>query len=68
MKRVPFMVAPSLARNANPFVLHPYAAQAEKEQRLISEGTKAALAQRKPQGARLGNPRNAQEAARSAPF
>ena len=39
------------------------AALAEKERRLISERTRAALAQRKAHGARLGNPRNAQEAA-----
>ena len=39
-------------------MLHPYAALAEKERRLISERTKAALAAKKAQGARLGNPRN----------
>ena len=36
---------------------------AEKERRLIAERTRSALAQRKAQGARLGNPRNAKEAA-----
>ena len=36
---------------------------AEKERRLISERTKAALTARRAQGARLGNPRNAGDAA-----
>jgi len=40
-----------------------YAALAEKDRWLISERTKAALAARKAQGARLGNRRNAAEAA-----
>jgi DNA invertase Pin-like site-specific DNA recombinase len=37
-------------------MLHLYAALAEKERRLISERTKAALAVRKVSGGRLGNP------------
>ena len=37
-------------------MLHLYAALAEKERRLISERTKAALAAKKAQGAKLGNP------------
>ncbi|HEX9767872.1 MAG TPA: recombinase family protein, partial [Kiloniellales bacterium] len=61
-QRVPFIVA-ELGADADPFMLHLYAALAEKERRLISERTKAALAARKAQGARLGNPRNAREAA-----
>ena len=61
-QRVPFIVA-ELGADADPFMLHLYAALAEKERRLISERTKAALAARKAQGARLGNPRNAPEAA-----
>src|SRR6201982_3312910 len=56
-QRVPFMVA-ELGRDADPFMLHLYAALAEKERRLISERTKAALAAKKANGARLGNPRN----------
>jgi DNA invertase Pin-like site-specific DNA recombinase len=44
-------------------MLHLYAALAEKERRLIAERTRVALAQRKAQGARLGNPRNAKDAA-----
>jgi len=41
-QRVPFIVA-ELGRDADPFMLHLYAALAEKERRLISERTKAAL-------------------------
>jgi DNA invertase Pin-like site-specific DNA recombinase len=47
-----------LGRDADPFMLHLYAALAEKERRLISERTKAALAAKKASGAKLGNPRN----------
>ena len=61
-QRVPFIVA-ELGRDADPFMLHLYAALAEKERRLISERTRAALATRKAQGARLGNRRNPAEAA-----
>ncbi len=61
-QRVPFIVA-ELGRDADPFMLHLYAALAEKERRLISERTKAALAARKAQGAKLGNRRNPREAA-----
>ena len=60
--RVPFIVA-ELGADADPFMLHLYAALAEKERRLISERTRAALASRKQSGTRLGNPRNAPEAA-----
>jgi DNA invertase Pin-like site-specific DNA recombinase len=56
-QRVPFMVA-ELGRDADPFMLHLYAALAEKERRLIAERTKAALATKRAAGARLGNPRN----------
>jgi DNA invertase Pin-like site-specific DNA recombinase len=56
-QRVPFIVA-ELGRDADPFMLHLYAALAEKERRLISERTKAALAAKKASGHRLGNPRN----------
>ena len=45
-------------RDADPFMLHLYAALAEKERRLISERTKAALAAKKASGAKLGNPSN----------
>jgi DNA invertase Pin-like site-specific DNA recombinase len=60
-QRVPFIVA-ELGSDADPFMLHLYAALAEKERRLISERTKAALAARKAQGARLGNRTNASAA------
>jgi DNA invertase Pin-like site-specific DNA recombinase len=56
-QRVPFIVA-ELGRDADPFMLHLYAALAEKERRLISDRTKAALAAKKAAGARLGNPSN----------
>ena len=61
-QRVPFIVA-ELGADADPFMLHLYAALAEKERRLIGERTRAALASRKAQGARLGNPLNASAAA-----
>jgi DNA invertase Pin-like site-specific DNA recombinase len=60
-QRVPFIVA-ELGRDADPFMLHLYAAVAEKERRLISERTKAALAIRKASGSKLGNPINIHEA------
>jgi DNA invertase Pin-like site-specific DNA recombinase len=60
-QRVPFIVA-ELGRDADPFMLHLYAALAEKERRLISERTKAALAIRKANGGKLGNPTNVREA------
>src|SRR6476661_10747561 len=44
-QRVPFIVA-ELGADAGPFMLHLYAALAEKERRLISERTRAALAGR----------------------
>ena len=60
-QRVPFIVA-ELGRDADPFMLHLYAALAEKERRLIAERTKAALAVRKASGTRLGNPTNLMDA------
>src|SRR3954464_9475145 len=60
-QRVPFIVA-ELGCDADPFMLHLYAALAEKERRLISERTKAALTAKKASGARLGNPSNLFEA------
>jgi len=60
-QRVPFIVA-ELGRDADPFMLHLYAALAEKERRLISERTKAALVAKKAAGAALGNPVNLAEA------
>jgi len=60
-QRVPFIVA-ELGRDADPFMLHLYAALAEKERRLISERTKSALGVKRAQGVTLGNPRNLREA------
>jgi DNA invertase Pin-like site-specific DNA recombinase len=53
--RVPFVVA-ELGADADPFMLHLYAALAEKERALISQRTKAALAAKKAQGVKLGGP------------
>jgi DNA invertase Pin-like site-specific DNA recombinase len=53
--RTPFIVA-ELGADADPFMLHLYAALAEKERRLISQRTKDALAVRKAQGVKLGGP------------
>ena len=61
-QRIPFIVA-ELGADADPFMLHLYAALAEKERRLISDRTRAALASRKTNGAKLGNPTNTAEAA-----
>lgn len=48
------IVTVELGRDADPFMLHLYAALAEKERHLISERTKAALAAVKARGVRLG--------------
>jgi DNA invertase Pin-like site-specific DNA recombinase len=53
--RVPFIVA-ELGPDVDPFVLHLYAALAEKERALISGRTKSALAAAKARGVKLGNP------------
>ena len=50
-QRVPFMVA-ELGRDADPFMLHLYAALAEKERRLISERKGGAAGLKKSQGRR----------------
>jgi DNA invertase Pin-like site-specific DNA recombinase len=55
--RVPFIVT-ELGKDVDPFLLHIYAALAEKERALISQRTKEALAARKSKGKRLGNRRN----------
>jgi DNA invertase Pin-like site-specific DNA recombinase len=54
-KRVPFIVA-ALGKNVDPFMLHVYAALAEKERSMISERTRDALAKAKQRGVVLGNP------------
>ena len=53
-KRVPFVVA-ELGPDVDPFVLHLYAALAEKERALIAARTREALARRKARGLPLGN-------------
>jgi DNA invertase Pin-like site-specific DNA recombinase len=58
-QRVSFIVA-ELGADADPFMLHLYAALAEKERALISQRTKAALAAAKAKGKQLGNPRLAE--------
>ncbi len=57
VQRVPFLVA-ELGADLDPFMLHVHAALAEKERRMVSERTRAALAVCKRQGARLGNGTN----------
>jgi DNA invertase Pin-like site-specific DNA recombinase len=52
-QRVPFIVT-ELGADADPFMLHIYAALAEKERALISSRTKAALAAAKARGQELG--------------
>jgi DNA invertase Pin-like site-specific DNA recombinase len=54
-EKVEFIVT-ELGRQDDPFVLHLYAALAQKERQLISERTKAGLAAAKARGVRLGNP------------
>jgi len=53
--RVPFIVA-ELGAEADPFMLHLYAALAEKERNLIAQRTIAALSAAKARGVKLGNP------------
>ena len=57
--KTPFLVA-DLGPDVEPFLLHLYAALAEKERALISQRTKAALAAAKARGQALGNPRLAE--------
>jgi len=52
-QKVPFIVA-ELGVDADPFMLHLYAALAEKERALISQRTRDALARAKAKGVELG--------------
>jgi DNA invertase Pin-like site-specific DNA recombinase len=54
-QRVPFIVC-ELGPNVDPFMLHIYAAVAEKERRMIAQRTKDALAAARARGVKLGNP------------
>ena len=65
--KVPFIVS-ELGADADPFMLHLYAALAEKERALISQRTEQGLAAAKRRGVKLGgwtagSERSAQEAA-----
>ena len=64
--KVPFIVA-ELGADTDPFMLHIYAALAEKERALISARTKAALAAKKQRGEQVGDIRHiGAEGSRSA--
>jgi len=54
--KVPFLVA-ELGPDVDPFVLHLFAALAEKERALISARSRQALPAAKARGVSLGNPR-----------
>jgi DNA invertase Pin-like site-specific DNA recombinase len=53
--RVPFLVA-KLGPEVDPFILHLFAALAEKERKMISARTREALAAAKKRGIKLGAP------------
>lgn len=55
-QKVPFVVA-ELGPDVDPFVLHLFAALAEKERALISTRTRQALSAAKARGVTLGNPK-----------
>lgn len=63
--RVPFVVT-ELGPDVEPFMLHIYAAVAQKEAALISQRTKAALSALREKGVKLGNPNMARIGALAA--
>jgi DNA invertase Pin-like site-specific DNA recombinase len=63
--RVSFIVA-DLGADTDPFMLHIYAALAEKERRMISDRTKQALASAKANGKQLGGLRDYGREAKAA--
>jgi DNA invertase Pin-like site-specific DNA recombinase len=55
-ERVQFIVA-ELGSNVDPFILHLFAALAEKERSMIATRTRDALARAKARGVKLGGPK-----------
>jgi DNA invertase Pin-like site-specific DNA recombinase len=55
-QRVPFLVV-ELGADVDPFILHLFAALAEKERNMIAVRTKGALAAAKARGVKLGGPK-----------
>jgi DNA invertase Pin-like site-specific DNA recombinase len=58
-ERVPFVVA-ELGADVDPFILHLFAALAEKERAMIATRTRDALSRAKARGVRFGGPKLAQ--------
>jgi DNA invertase Pin-like site-specific DNA recombinase len=63
--RVPFIVT-ELGADTDPFLLHIYAALAEKERRMISQRTKAALSAARARGIELGGHREQSDITKAA--
>jgi DNA invertase Pin-like site-specific DNA recombinase len=59
VERVQFIVA-ELGADVDPFILHLFAALAEKERSLMATHTRDALARAKARGVKLGGPKLAQ--------